>query len=343
MSDFHPRSTPWRIDEGDFYEIEDNRAQLEFLVRYAVLAPSGHNTQPWSFRIAGESIEVYADFSRRLPVADPTDRELLMSIGTAITNLRVAAAHFGFESTVLYQPRVEESLPVAVVAVRETCSPDTTVSRLFPAITRRRTNRQAFEEKEIDDAALDALCEFIDAHSETMRFVLPHDRQRVLELIAEGDRQLMSSEAFRGELADWMRPNESSASDGICGDGFGVPGPVSALAPWMMRRFDMGDTQSKHDRDLARHAAGLIVVTADDDRTSLIRAGEHLEMLLLLLTALNIHYSFLNQPIEVKTLRGELWSMIRSPKPPQLLLRIGYGRSVHRPMPRRSVDSVLVK
>ena len=103
MNEFNPRKTPWQIDEADFYEIENREEQLRFLLRYAVLAPSSHNAQPWSFRITADGIEVFADFERRLPIADPGDRELLMSTGAAITNFRVAAAHFGFETTVFYE------------------------------------------------------------------------------------------------------------------------------------------------------------------------------------------------------------------------------------------------
>ena len=85
----------------------------------------------------------------------------------------------------------------------------------------------------------------------------------------------------------------------------------------------------------------MVVITSDDDRVALIRAGESLERLLLLLTTLGIQYSFLNQPVEVAPLRKELWSMIRSSKPPQLLLRIGYTTPVRRAMPRRPLASVV--
>ena len=342
MTEYDPRITPWLIDSSEFYELEDTRAQLEFLLRYAVLAPSGHNTQPWSFRITSEGIEVYSDPGRRLPIIDPADRELLMSVGAAITNLRVAAAHFGFETTVLYQPRLEESLPVALVAIRETCCPEPSLTRLFSGITARHTNRQPFEEKPIDEGSLSKLCDFVDEHPEWVQFILPHDRPHAAELIAEGDRLLMKSEGFRSELASWLRPNETRAGDGICGDALGLPGPAAALAPWVMRHFDLGRTQARADRSFAEHAAGLIAVVADDDRTSLIRAGEILERLLLLLTTLKIAYSFLNQPIEIDRLRNELWSMIRCPKPPQLLLRFGYARPVDHAQPRRPLEAVLV-
>jgi len=341
MNEFDPRRTPWQIDDSDFYEIEQPRAQIEFLIRYAVLAPSGHNTQPWSFKIVPEGVEVYADLTRRLSVIDGANRELFMSVGAAITNLRVAAAHFGFETTALYQPQGADTDPCALVAIRETCCPDSTYSRLFPAITKRRTNRQPFTDRPIDDAALAKLCDFIDEQSDTVRFIVPHDRQRIAQLIGEGNALLLANPAFRQELAQWMRPNETQLPDGICCDAFGIPGPLSALGPLLMRSLDLGTSQAKHDRELANDAPGMLVVTADDDRVALIRAGEALERLLLLLTTLGIQYSFFNQPIEVGALRHELWSMIRASKPPQLLLRIGYATPVRRPMPRRPVADVV--
>ena len=38
------------------------------LVRAAILAASPHNTQPWLFKMVGNTIELYADRTRTLPV-----------------------------------------------------------------------------------------------------------------------------------------------------------------------------------------------------------------------------------------------------------------------------------
>lgn len=328
------RFDPWQIDESEFYELESHADQMAFLIRYAVLAPSSHNTQPWSFRLTREGVEVYADYSRSCGVSDPTGRELLMSVGAAITNFCAAAAHFGFEPTVMYQDRPEEHLPLALVAVRETCAPPASLGRLFPSIRERRTNRTRFDAREIDTATLNELNDFVGSHSSFLQFVVPGDRTRAADLITRADRVLMASAEYRSELADWIRA-DSAAADGMCADGFGIPDTLAPATPWFLRRFDIGALQARHDRDLTEHCAGLIVVTAEDDRVSLIRAGEILEMLLLVLTKLGIQYSFLNSPIEVETLRTELWAMLRSPHPPQLLLRIGYARSTPRPQPRR--------
>lgn len=330
-----PRREPWLIDESEFFEIEEPRAQKEFLLRYAVLAPSGHNTQPWHFKITDDGVEVLADFARRLPVADPMDRELMISIGAAILNLRVAAAHFGFESTVMYED------DGAFVALRETCNPDPELRRLFPAITKRHTNRAEFDRREIDPETLDRLCAVVD-ECDLARFVTPTERARTAELVEEADHRLMADAGWREELAAWVRPNESEHGDGMTGDAFGIPGPLSAFAPWLVRKYDLGDAVGKQDRMLAENAAGLIVITGDDDRATLIRVGETLERLLLVLTSLGVQYAFLNQPVQVPELRRELANLVRTPKPPQLLLRIGYARPVRNPMPRRNIEAVTV-
>ena len=339
MNEYDPRISPWQLDESEFYELESRKEQISFLLGWAVLAPSSHNTQPWTFRITEEGVEIAADLSRRLGVADPANRELLISLGAAITNLRVAAAHFGFESSVLYEADAENPV-VALVSLRESCDSDPALRSLFASIAKRHTNRQPFVEREIEPQSLERLCDFVE-EIDSLHFVLPHDIQRAARLIEEGDKLLLANPSFRDELAEWMRPNTGSAQDGVCGDAFGMPGPLSALGPWLMRQFDAGSVRARYDRALAEKAAGLIVLTAHDDRVSLVRAGEVLERLLLLLTALSIDYSFLNQPVQVPALRHSLWSMIRSTAPPQLLIRFGYAPSAVRPMPRRPVEAVV--
>jgi hypothetical protein len=60
-----------------------------------VLAPSGHNTQPWLFNVSGDAVELHADRTRGLPVVDPEDRALVISCGAALFFLRTAIRHFG--------------------------------------------------------------------------------------------------------------------------------------------------------------------------------------------------------------------------------------------------------
>src|SRR5687767_980390 len=70
---------PWSITTEEFPADGRASAKLRFLLRYAVLAPSGHNTQPWRFVIDGDRVEVHADRAQRLEVVDPADRALTIS------------------------------------------------------------------------------------------------------------------------------------------------------------------------------------------------------------------------------------------------------------------------
>src|SRR5512135_2915605 len=78
---FDPVNTPYEVHEGDFPRGGSLEEQFAFLLRYVILARSTHNTQPWKFAISGEGIEIYGDYTRRMPVVDPGNREMLMSIG----------------------------------------------------------------------------------------------------------------------------------------------------------------------------------------------------------------------------------------------------------------------
>ena len=48
-------------------------------VRFATLAPNSHNTQPWTFRLEENAVEIRPDFSRRCPVVDPDDHHIYVT------------------------------------------------------------------------------------------------------------------------------------------------------------------------------------------------------------------------------------------------------------------------
>lgn len=331
-------SNPWIIDEDDFYELETREEQVQFLLRYAILAPSGHNTQPWSFRITPEGVQVFADTSRRLMIVDRDDRELLMSVGAAITNFRVAAAHFGFETTVAYGTRSMESGPVATLFVRETCGPDPELAALFPAIRNRHTNRRPFDEQPLDPAALQPICDVIDASGDTLRLILPRDKARVAEWVESAERTLAARPAYRAELAEWVG---GQRNDGLPPEALNLPPLLSGIAPWLIRNFDGGALQAPRVADLTRSASMLVAVTADEDPTALARAGETFELLLLTITRCGLQYSLLSAPVEVDETRERLRLLIGSTRQPQLLLTIGSAPATARPTPRRAVESVV--
>lgn len=66
------------------------------MMEQAVKAPSGHNTQPWLFRVQKDRIQILPDMSKSLPAVDPDNRELFISLGCATENLCIAAEAKGY-------------------------------------------------------------------------------------------------------------------------------------------------------------------------------------------------------------------------------------------------------
>jgi len=82
--------TAWNVEVSSFPASGTAIDKARFAVRYAILAPSSHNTQPWRFIINGDELLVCADRTRSLANIDPFDRELIISCGrhSSICGLR---------------------------------------------------------------------------------------------------------------------------------------------------------------------------------------------------------------------------------------------------------------
>ena len=58
--------------------------ELHGILYYASLAPSGHNTQPWTVRLENQAIWIGTDSARWLPKVDPGNREVMLSVGAEL-------------------------------------------------------------------------------------------------------------------------------------------------------------------------------------------------------------------------------------------------------------------
>jgi len=333
---------PWTVSELEFPANASASERFSFLLNYAVLAPSSHNTQPWLFRLRGGWLELYADRSRGLPVVDPDDRELVMSCGAALFHLRIAMRYFGLRDIVDILPKPHDPDLLATVRIGDSYIASPEEQALFRAILRRRTNRHRFEDRELPDALLVDMQAAARVEGASLFVVRAETRRSALvELVGRGDRMQMASKNFRRELAAWVRSNRADARDGIPGYGFGFPDLISVTGPFVIRTFDLGNFQAARDRELAEGSPILTVFgTEADTAHDWIAAGQALARVLLTARASNVWASYLNQPVEVEELRPQLRDALDMTGYPQLVLRFGYGPEV-RPTPRRFVSEVL--
>lgn len=311
-------------------------SQQQALVQSATLAPSSHNTQPWLFKLKGPVIELLADRTRALPVNDPDDRELTISCGCALFNLRVAAAVAGLQAEVEPWPDVADTDLLARVHLSPTGAPPADAA-LQAAMSERRTYRERFAPTAIDPMALRSLVDAVHLEAASLA-VLDTDEQRLgaAALVAEGDAMLWANPSWRRELAAWMHPRRR-------GDGLTLPALAIPVAQMVVRTFDMGHGVAAKDRQLADESPVLAVLTTEGDRPrDWLAAGQALQRLLLQGMQLGLQASYLNQPVQVAALRPKLQQLTGRPGYAQLLLRMGTPAQGKPAAPRRPLADVLV-
>jgi hypothetical protein len=312
---------------------------LRKLVHYATLAANGHNTQPWKFAIKDNAIEIHPDYSRRLPVVDPHDRELWISLGCSLENLLVAAHASGYTTQVSY-PDTADFIHVQLTADTPQGSP------LFDAIPLRQNTRSAYDGRLIKNQDLDQLQALQLEPGVGLQFATnPTSMETILEYVNLGNLAQYADNAFVDELIEWLRFNKKEALSSL--DGLYSICSGNPQVPRLVGQMFVAGTkpQQQADADAAKFRTSpvaVVVASESDDKVSWVRTGQVYERLALKMTSLNIKSAFLNQPIEVSTLRGQFQSAIGlGSSLPQLLVRCGYAEAMHKSL-RRPIDAVLI-
>ncbi|MEU5998995.1 nitroreductase family protein [Streptomyces sp. NPDC047197] len=313
---------------------------LEKLVGAAVAAPSLHNTQPWRFRLDPEirTVLIHAATDRGLRHTDPTGRGVQLSVGCALFNLRVAAAHFGWEPVTRLLPRPEQPDLLASVRLADS-SRASAAPGLYEALWRRHSSRFPFSGRPLPLGLLTELTEAAHTEGAWLQFPDPREAGQVLRTtwVAE-DRNRMDADRATESRRWTSAPHPASL-----GLTAAAQGPQDALDRVPMRDFGA----HRHPvvlpaRPYETQPALAVLRTAHDRRTDWLRAGQALERVLLVATAHGVRSSLLHQALEWADLRGRLDRLPGDGRRghTQMVIRLGYGPE--GPVtPRRGVQEVL--
>ncbi len=303
--------------------VNDLRA-MRTLAQAARHAPSVHNTQPWHFEIGPETFDLHADRTRQLHALDPTGRQLMVSLGCALFNARVAAAAIGQPMHVERLPLGPEANPVA--RLRRSTDTDTheaALAVLEPLILVRSTNRRRFADDAVPVELVDALISAAEAEGvRLVRVRDESDRLAIARLSQHADALQYSDGAYRAEIRAWTT-DDPKRMDGVparavphfdagTGDEVPIRDFDSTGAGWLPT-----DTRSSHNQC-------LLLLGTDGDRPDLwLRAGEALEHVWLEIARHGFVMSPLTQVVEVPAVRSELRSELRTTMYPHILMRVG--------------------
>jgi len=334
-----------------------------WVLSHALLAPHSHNLQSWRADLAQPgAILLSCDLGRVLPETDPFGRQIVMSHGTFLEVLDLAARERGHRAEIepfpqgVFDAQRLDGRPLARVRL----VPDAAVARdpLFAQVLRRHTNREAYEARVPTPEALNAIA--AAARAPGLRAGFTGGDGGELER-----HRRIANEAWRIELTTprtilesykWLRIGPAEIDrhrDGLSintplvrfADAVGLFDRTKAPAPG-----DRAIAQQVEDfaRKLAATPAFFWLVSEGNDRVTQLRAGRAYVRAQLAATAQGLAMQPLSQALqeypEMAMPHAEIHALLGASRPQQTVqmwARLGHGPAI-APAPRRGLQAQLV-
>lgn len=290
----------------------------------ARLAPSVHNTQPWRWHVDPDALQLRADRSRSLPVADPHGRLLTMSCGAALHHARVALATEGWQVEVERFPSPDDPDHLARVTVSGRAPVSAEAMRLFQTTRVRHTDRRPVTDAPVPAETLQAMRRAAEAEGVHLHVVRPEDVATLASAVARADAVGLTDPALRAETAAWVGgPDERST---------GLPDSVIPARPGQtavpgrdfgrLGRLAVG---VGHDR----YASYAILFGPGDGPEDWLRAGEALSAAWLTAVERGAAVVPITSAVEVGGTREVLRRMLAGLGNPYAALRVGIPDAEH--------------
>jgi hypothetical protein len=299
-----------------------------YVVAQAVWAPSVHNTQPWRFTFGGgQQVSLHADVGRRLVVADPDGREMMISCGAALFNVRLALRSLGYIPETRVLPDPAQPWLIAEVSWRQRAAAGEFEQRLSGRMLTRRTHRGAFDPQPLPPGLLAALRAAAVREGAALRIVADDGRRAALAAAVQtAERQQRRVSERVRELAQWAPPPGSARRDGVPATAY--PARAERTEPYFPGRdFARGHGWGMPPLSSAtsHRAAGVagLLTTAADRPAHWVNAGQALQRILLSAGACGAAVALHSQPLELPWLREFIRTQLSDGAYPHLMLRIG--------------------
>ncbi len=304
------------------------------------MAPSMYNTQPWAFSIGRNTVRIYPDHRRSLPIADPTDTGLYVALGCALENILIGVGCYGMNAEVEYLPEDECPEPLLIHFSRKRYrepEPD-----LLRAIPERQTIRSRFRPETISSAKLSRLA--AASPRPGVRFELftdSRDIRAITDMAREAIPRYFANAEFVQEMRSWLRFDRRQAEilrDGLDASVMGFPAWPKWPARWLWRHYLSPQKQAKRlCRQAGNTSAFMLVLSETNDAPGWVNAGRSLQRVLLTATELGIRCA----PIHVQGEELGRYLGLASERP-IVLARLGYAEPTGCSSVRRPPEAALV-
>ncbi len=300
------------------------------ILKHAAMASSGHNTQPWKVTITDDTtFELYMDTERQLPAVDPNNRELYLSLGAFLGNLKVAATAHGMTAAVQPQAKSTEDEHAATITLQNGHTAD---EQILETIKNRCTLRANYKNDEIRSTDLDSI--IAPAPDRFGFFPKTSANGRYLNEIAyEANKTQVNRRETQVELAEWIHWAKDEAEkhrDGLTPATMEIDG----VAGWIVHHFfneksvlkpSFAKTTLKMMEDqLASHGGWLIMTSAETTPSALLETGDFYQQMLLNIRKRNIAVHPISQILEETPFKNDIQHQLGLTDSVQFVLRLGY-------------------
>jgi nitroreductase len=327
----------WDISLADFPKEKDLKTQLTFLIGFAVLAPSGHNSQPWNFSIVSNKILFQIVPYRSLKDSDPAGKQLMIAFGCSLENLLQAASACGFKTEVQYLPKE------ATIAVLFESNSQEILNNFAPSITKRYTNRGPYLKKELPQDFLNNLFKY---SQDDIRIFITTDKNKKIQLVdilVDSQIKAMDNSKFREELSLYIKSNFTKSKIGMPGFALGIPAFVSLFASKLIKKINLSKKSEKKDKSLFMETPAFITIASKNNNSiSWIKSGQLFERIWLYATQEGLVCSPQAAPIQDQFYREKLQNIIETKFIPDVFFRIGYPVTKSLPSPRFLPEELII-
>ncbi len=276
--------------------------------RVACLAPSIEDSQPWLWRIRGDTLELRADRSRQLLGTDPDGRLMIISCGAVLHHASVVLAVLGVAATV---ERLGDPADPGLLARLTLAGPRPVTAeemRLHHALRTRCTDRRPFlGVAALPDDVMDLLRRAAAPFAVDMHVLAPPETTPPVTAAVVA--------------ATWTAHQVPASRDGV---------PTTAAVPKVSRTGPFRDLGPGEDR----YTTYLAFTTAGNTAADWLHTGEAVSAVLLTATTVGLASSVMSDAPAVADAPPGCW---------QLTIRLGVNESAPAvpPTPRRPRDGVI--
>lgn len=328
----------WEIDLDDFYLVNDKGCRLKYLINFAVLAPSSHNTQPWKFLIEGSDILILPDYRRSLKVSDNNNRQLFISLGCALKNLLIASDYYGYHANY----SIEKSLDginffirIRLDGIEKTFLPKK--EHILPFILKRTTKRLKHTQDSFDHTFIK---EINYAYEEKgIKIDLIEEKKDILkiaDLVIKSGIDAMKSRLFRKELSHYVKNNNTNSEIGMPCFGMGISTIPSYFASTAIKFFNMNKLSQISDKRLLKNfTKKMLIISSDEDSVySWVNTGLVYQDISLNCLIRGISTSPMAGVIQIGNHYKEIQRILNIKFRPQFFCRLGIIKEEVRHSPR---------